>query len=183
VLTEADFKTGGGGRNAGGRGAGGMDPNTMIANYVGRQADRDRDGKVTKAEWAGWLKTVGEQGITADEAQGSAGGRAAGANRDVMLAHMLVRTADADRDGTVTAKELEPWFTKLDKNQDGELAGDELSGPPAGGRGATRGGRAPQKGDAAPDFDLPVLGSKTDRVKLSSFAGTKPVALIFGSYT
>jgi hypothetical protein len=100
-----------------------------------------------------------------------------------MLARMLVRAADEDRDGTVTVKELEPWFAKLDTNQDGELAGDELPGPPAGGRGATRGGPAPQKGDTAPDFDLPVLGSKDKTIKLSSFAGDKPVALIFGSYT
>lgn len=37
-------------------------------------------------------------------------------------------------------------------------------------------------GDVAPDFSLKTLdGKKT--VKLSSFAGKKPVALVFGSYT
>lgn len=41
---------------------------------------------------------------------------------------------------------------------------------------------APAVGDDAPDFDLPCLGSG-DSVRLSSFRGTKPVALIFGSYT
>jgi len=41
---------------------------------------------------------------------------------------------------------------------------------------------APAVGEEAPDFDLPCLGSG-GRVRLSSFRGTKPVALIFGSYT
>lgn len=39
-----------------------------------------------------------------------------------------------------------------------------------------------QPGDAAPAFDLPIRGAE-QRVKLSSFRGQKPVALIFGSYT
>ncbi len=37
-------------------------------------------------------------------------------------------------------------------------------------------------GQRAPDFNLKILGSK-ERVRLSSFAGKKPVALIFGTYT
>ena len=41
---------------------------------------------------------------------------------------------------------------------------------------------APAVGEQAPDFDLPCLGSGR-RVRLSSFRGTRPVALIFGSYT
>ncbi len=41
---------------------------------------------------------------------------------------------------------------------------------------------APEVGADAPDFHLPRLGS-AERVRLSSFRGRKPVALIFGSYT
>jgi AhpC/TSA family len=37
-------------------------------------------------------------------------------------------------------------------------------------------------GDQAPDFTLPLLNQRTS-VTLSSFRGTKPVVLIFGSYT
>jgi hypothetical protein len=42
-----------------------------------------------------------------------------------------------------------------------------------------------QAGDPAPDFSLPRLGGAKagDRVTLSSFFGSRPVALIFGSYT
>ena len=39
-----------------------------------------------------------------------------------------------------------------------------------------------KEGDAAPDFDLTVLKQNT-RVKLSAFAGKRPVALLFGSYS
>ena len=47
---------------------------------------------------------------------------------------------------------------------------------------AARETKAPAAGDEAPDFELPLLGSPA-RVRLSSFRGTRPVALIFGSYT
>ena len=42
--------------------------------------------------------------------------------------------------------------------------------------------RAPDVGAEAPDFELPRLGAD-GRVRLSSFRGVKPVALIFGSFT
>jgi hypothetical protein len=37
-------------------------------------------------------------------------------------------------------------------------------------------------GDAAPDFTLPLLDHSTS-VTISSFRGSKPVVLVFGSYT
>ena len=40
----------------------------------------------------------------------------------------------------------------------------------------------PAVGDVPPDFNLKRMGSD-ERVRLSSFKGQKPVALIFGSYT
>jgi hypothetical protein len=46
---------------------------------------------------------------------------------------------------------------------------------------------APREGDAAPDFSLPRLAGGTasagERVTLSDHFGSRPVALIFGSYT
>jgi hypothetical protein len=40
-------------------------------------------------------------------------------------------------------------------------------------------------GDAAPDFDLEVVGdgAPSARVRLSDFRGTQPVVLVFGSFT
>ncbi len=43
--------------------------------------------------------------------------------------------------------------------------------------------RAPNVGDVAADFELPVLGDPEHTVRLSSFRDTRPVAIIFGSYT
>ena len=43
-------------------------------------------------------------------------------------------------------------------------------------------GGAIRIGDAAPDFRLPLLDG-SGSVELSSFRGTRPVVLIFGSYT
>ena len=40
----------------------------------------------------------------------------------------------------------------------------------------------PHVGDVPPDFNLKRMGSE-ERVRLSSFKGERPVALIFGSYT
>jgi hypothetical protein len=44
-----------------------------------------------------------------------------------------------------------------------------------------RGGRL-QPGDLAPDFRLPTLDRKST-VQLSSYRGSRPVVLVFGSYT
>ena len=43
-------------------------------------------------------------------------------------------------------------------------------------------GQAFQVGDPAPDFNLKLLGSE-EYLSLSGFAGNKPVALVFGSFT
>lgn len=40
----------------------------------------------------------------------------------------------------------------------------------------------PHVGEVPPDFNLKLTGSE-ERVRLSSFKGQRPVALIFGSYT
>jgi len=43
--------------------------------------------------------------------------------------------------------------------------------------------KGPKPGDEAPDFELPLLGERARKVRLSSFRAKKPVALIFGSFT
>ena len=47
---------------------------------------------------------------------------------------------------------------------------------------ALRDEMGPHVGEVPTDFNLKRVGSE-DRVRLSSFKGKKPVALIFGSYT
>ena len=42
---------------------------------------------------------------------------------------------------------------------------------------------APRVGEQAPGFDLRRLENQSQRVKLASFSGEKPVILFLGSYT
>ncbi|MCA8969471.1 MAG: hypothetical protein KDC95_06795, partial [Planctomycetes bacterium] len=73
-------------------------------------------------------------------------------------------------------------FSDLDTDTNGVLELQELVAKPA--RPA-----ALYRGLVAPDFDLPYVGkvkletAAGDTVRLSSFRGKRPVALIFGSYT
>ncbi|MDA0734380.1 MAG: hypothetical protein O2909_04800 [Chloroflexi bacterium] len=65
-----------------------------------------------------------------------------------------------------------------------ETCGDELTGEL---RAAleivvSRDEMGPKIGETPPDFNLKRMGSE-ERVRLSSFRGKSPVALVFGSYT
>lgn len=96
---------------------------------------------------------------------------------------------DKDDDNKISKEEYtrsEETFAQLDANKDGFLSKDDWSGNNGRGRrggGQRGGGSAPEKGAKAPDFKLTHIRSADKTVKLSSFAGEKPVALIFGSCT
>ena len=99
---------------------------------------------------------------------------------------------DKNNDGKLTREEYdrsEENFLRFDTNKDGELTADDWSGG-TGGRRRRGGGRqkhdssvAPKVGDQAPDFLLAHVDDETKTIQLSSFAGSKPVALLFGSCT
>ena len=102
---------------------------------------------------------------------------------------------DKNKDGEVSAKEYKRGkerFARLDKNKDGKLtSADFESSKGRPGRGRRRGQRgrmgqgrpmAPELGTLAPDFQLKSKDGRK-KVRLSTFKGKKPVALIFGSYT
>ena len=67
---------------------------------------------------------------------------------------------------------MQAWLAGLQAEERGELMQFILD----------RETRAPAVGDQAPDFDLPRVDAKGS-VRLASFRGVKPVALIFGSFT
>ena len=100
---------------------------------------------------------------------------------------------DRDEDGKIEIADLRPIFGELDRDDSGSVEETELARVDRGrGRGersrrGARGERAttdvPQPGDVAPDFELPYAKDKSKVAKLSSFAGDRPVALVFGSYT
>ena len=204
-LTAEDFANSGRSR---GRGRG--QSQMMIARVV-RNADNNEDGAVTEAEWQGFVAQLSkdEDGVISVEAiaklmpqrrgagrrGGGGGGR--GDRRGGGMNEMFIRMLDRNDDGKLESTDLMVVFTELDSDQDKQLKGDEMGrgqrgrGNRQGGRGNRQGGRgnrppAPEVGDMAPDFDLPFAKSPKDlekTVKLSSYAGKKPVAPIFGSYT
>ena len=204
VLTEADFESlrrGRGkrrGRNRGGN------TNSILARLVARPADINKDGRVTAGEWHKFCERLdcNQDGILS---------RAEFPDNENLSDRrfgMLRRALDEDRDGSVQHREIAAVFQQLDRNKNKVLCRAEMGGNRSrGGRG--RRGRSnepgvPQPGQPAPDFDLPLLDQPADQppdqpasqpdaqskgarpqatIKLSSFAGKKPVALIFGSYT
>ncbi len=92
---------------------------------------------------------------------------------------------DTNQDDRISAEEYTRGperFQALDRNDDGVLTADDFQ--KAGRRGPPRKpSRTPEQGDVAPDFELPFAKDETKTVRLSSFAGKRPVALVFGSYT
>ncbi len=139
--------------------------------------------------------------MTLDAQEGRRRGRGRGGfglNADVI--ETLLKKYDKNDDGKIDRKEYprsDAAFANLDRDKNGAIEKADLEARPQRGRGRgnrSRGERQappklPQAGDVAPDFDLPFAeqkkekGAKQKTVKLSSFAGKKPVALIFGSYT
>jgi len=103
----------------------------------------------------------------------------------------LLRKYDVDRDGRIARGEYprgDRGFDNLDRDGNGFVDRQDLGAVRVRARAVARAGetkaqRLPRPGDVAPDFELPMLGMKGETVKLSSFAGDRPVALIFGSYT
>jgi Ca2+-binding EF-hand superfamily protein len=86
----------------------------------------------------------------------------------------LLEAADADASGALSRQELVVFFEARDDG-DGVWRMRRPRRPSRGPTGAP-------EGRPAPDFTLHDPGGK-HAVTLSSFAGERPVALIFGSYT
>lgn len=143
-----------------------------------RRADRDRDGVVTKAEWKGMVGMLDADGngkITSKEF-GRIAGPAMAEKWDLMLLSF-----DQDLDGDFDLEDCAAMFNDCDLDSDGRIVDKELAGWKWSGPRSNR--RAPKVGAIAPDFELPRLDDEEKSIRLSSFRGKRPVALIFGSYT
>ena len=110
--------------------------------------------------------------------------------RNAQVWNFLVEKYDKNKDGKISKEEYErgdETFARLDRNGDGFLTQndwDSVRGRRSRQRPGDRlFGIAPEEGEVAPDFNLPYVKEPEKRVRLSSFAEKKPVALIFGSYT
>jgi len=130
------------------------------------------------------------------------GGR--GRNRETPAADVwrfLVKKYDKNNNRKITWEEYKRdkvKFQRFDKDKNGFLSKEDFKAEDGARNAGRRGGRgrardrdpqkpdgpiAPRIGQKAPDFELPLAKSPKKTLKLSSFAGKKPVALIFGSYT
>jgi len=177
-ITRADFA--GGRRRMMPRRSRGGDRLRRIGGLLAVAADRDRSGDVTANEWKAFLASVeGERRdcVDPDKLIGAVTRDLEGAAAR-LRGRRGARALDADGDGTIETAELTAAFSSLDRNGDGALDRSELSI-----RGPRNRVRLPVRGEPAPDFELPMSADPGKTVRLSSFAGKRPVALVFGSYT
>ena len=103
---------------------------------------------------------------------------------------VLAKKYDANDDGKIDKQEYDrdaKTFARLDTNNDGTLSAEDWQGRHSnrhrGGRDRHGNGKAPRTGQVAPDFELTHVQDESKTIKLSDFAGKKPVALLFGSCT
>ncbi|MEE8104504.1 MAG: hypothetical protein V3T86_03110 [Planctomycetota bacterium] len=147
------------------------DPSTVTwveIETVFAGADADGDGVLNEAEFAARKNAMDEMrppppGVTAPSAE--------------FLFLAMLDIVDQDGNRGIALVELRGFFDAGDPDGDGVW---EMPKRPDGARRKRPMG-APV-GQPAPDFTLSTPGGEST-VQLSSFRGSKPVALIFGSYT
>ena len=116
--------------------------------------------------------------------------RRGGAQDDVWT--FLAGKYDTNNDGKLSKKEYDrgaETFARFDRNKDGVISAEDWSNEHfsarnsrgSRGRGRIANSPAPEAGELAPEFNLANVNNPAESVRLSSFAGKKPVALIFGS--
>ncbi len=128
--------------------------------------------------------TSGDGKLTADEFQCACEARKVdlpGMQRRLRQSpwETLIAGADEDGDEALAPEELSKLFAMGDAGADGVWT---FQAPKRRGGAPRARPVAPREGEVAPDFTLSPPGGG-EAVTLSSFAGDKPVALIFGSYT
>lgn len=167
----------------------GLDVTRMLERF-----GADKDGKLTKKEVPErmWRRLAAadaddDGAVTKKELQSLQSPRGRSGNSEAAW-KFLAKKYDANADGKIEADEYdrdEATFARLDKNKDGVLTlADWQSGSSRrGGRDRSSRPTAPKAGQPAPDFELTFVEDAERTVKLSGFAGSKPVALIFGSCT
>lgn len=110
------------------------------------------------------------------------GGKSGGISGQVF--DFLAEKYDKDGDKKISPAEHnrgEELFASLDKDKDGFLTAKDWEIEAPRGKRTESQQTAPVAGAVAPDFELTLVNDAEKSVTLSSFAGEKPVALIFGS--
>jgi len=162
----------------------------VLANYFQTDEDPSKFSMGELAEAFGIYDEDGDGAIAAEEFSAHAAERrralldegsdfARVIMADIQPFEELVAELDEDGDGALNDDELITFFEARDEQRSGVLALPVAQEAERSGGKWTSGALA---GEPAPDFTLepPDGGAQTT---LSSFRGSKPVALIFGSYT
>lgn len=142
-----------------------------------RNADADADQQVTTSEWQAFeagLDPNGDGLCTPEEVTAVMGPW----TEDWPL---FLLSFDQDGDEDFDREDLAMAFRDQDYNGDGVLAGAELSGWQS--TQQRRDGEPPAPGEMAPDFELDYAAFPGRSFKLRDASRTRPVALVFGSYT
>ena len=144
---------------------------------VATRTDADQDGVLSE----------GELQFLADSLPDSQATSSLGVIRSMVSGadphELLSEPVDEDCSGTIEVLELMRFFeSEADEELGWNLPGVPQQRPEGARDSAGEGSSGVAEGEPAPDFELtpPDGGAK---VRLSSFRGSKPVALIFGSYT
>lgn len=140
--------------------------------------DKDGNGKLDSAEMqpeGGFGGGRGQRGDTG----GRKGGNSGVSGR---VFDYLAEKYDKNGDKKISPEEHNrgaELFARLDKDGDQFLTANDwvVTAPRAKKENLT----APVAGDVAPDFELTLADDENKAIKLASFVGEKPVALIFGS--
>jgi len=141
------------------------------------QADANEDEQVSWDEWQAFSRSMdvnGDGKVERTEVQEVMGGW----TNDWPL---FLLSFDQDSDGDFDQTDLEYTFRDQDYNGDGTLVGNELGGWQATTERPE--GEPPAVGEIAPDFQLNYASDPKRSFQLIAAHRTKPVALVFGSYT
>ncbi|MEM7204480.1 MAG: hypothetical protein AAF628_29755 [Planctomycetota bacterium] len=173
VIAAADFQTAGrrGPPNEGGAPAEPRQVARRLIDVYGSFVNRDGEPGISRAEWTdamAQLELATDAPITAASFADLLGQD--GKTPMARMVGMMFQSLDVDGDGSATAADWSAAFAAADADGNDVIESAEAPVTPA-------------VGQVAPDFTLAHAADAEHTVTLSSYAESKPVALIFGSYT
>ncbi len=173
-----------------------------------KRFDRDGDGRIARSEFPGSDADFARLDRNRDKSLAAADFDFSGSALVASPGAMVFARADADGNGKVTREELNAFFKAADKGGEGFLSLSDLQelftppAAPAQSRPSAGSGRpskatlvrglfrqeigslqpGPRVDESAPDFTLKTNDGKAE-LTLSKVVGSRPVVLVFGSFT